>query len=359
MLVAASRRRRSISSATWLAERAEAERELQVAVLLLGDDLERIGAELPLQALEVGAEYRAQHDLERELAHIVGEIDRLAARRLRGPALGEFLVDLVNQAAEPVDDAPVKDGLHHAPLAPPEVPLAGHDAVAEQDLDPVHALALGVVAMIRQQHVLDVVGMIDDVVVHAARRARTRDRHRRSARSTRAASSTIHRSRRGRSPRRAREEGRWSACALIVSQWPPRTVLRLAPRTGLPDNECRAEKTRRRPSQHPLRATNALGPAPDARTSAALQNDRAHGARPGARGVELVPSRARGRRREHRRGARARAVLHPGVLAPASALLRQAAARARACGREIGVPDQPLRRWRARRHDGAQARRAR
>ncbi len=47
-------------------------------------------------------------------------------------------------------------------------PFAGHDAVAEQDLDPIHALALGVIAVIRQQHPLDVVGMIDDVVVHAA-----------------------------------------------------------------------------------------------------------------------------------------------------------------------------------------------
>jgi hypothetical protein len=85
-----------------------------------------------------------------------------------GPALGEFLVDLADQAAELIDDAAVKGGLHHAPLPAPEIALAGHDAVAEQDLDPIHALALGVVAMVRQQHPLDVVGVVDDVVVDAA-----------------------------------------------------------------------------------------------------------------------------------------------------------------------------------------------
>ncbi len=205
-----------------LAERAEAERELQVPVLFLGDDLERIGAQLPLQALEIGAEYRAQHDLEGEFARIVGEVDRLAARRLRGPSLGEFLVHFVNQAAEPVDHAPVKTRLHHAPLAPPEVALAGHDAVAEQDLDPIHALALGVIAMIRQQHVLDVVGMIDDVVVHAARRsehaidiAEAREilaqlRQRFVAPAEVEALGRPGRKGRGLHPR-------------IVSQWPPRT----------------------------------------------------------------------------------------------------------------------------------------
>jgi len=62
----------------------------------------------------------------------------------------------------------MKRGLHHAPLLTPEITLAGHDAVAEQDLDAIHAFALGVVAMVRQQHPLDVVGVVDDVVVNAS-----------------------------------------------------------------------------------------------------------------------------------------------------------------------------------------------
>ncbi len=62
----------------------------------------------------------------------------------------------------------MKGGLHHAPLPAPERAFAGHDAVAEQDLDPIHALALGVVAVIGQKHALDVIGMIDDIVEYAA-----------------------------------------------------------------------------------------------------------------------------------------------------------------------------------------------
>ena len=59
MLLGVSRRRRSISSRDQLGERAEAKREFQVAILFLGDHLEGIGAQLPLEALEIAAEDRA------------------------------------------------------------------------------------------------------------------------------------------------------------------------------------------------------------------------------------------------------------------------------------------------------------
>src|SRR5258707_14591171 len=62
----------------------------------------------------------------------------------------------------------MKRGLHHAPLLTPEITLAGHDAVAEQDLDAIHSFALGVIAMVRQQYPLDVVGVVDDVVINAS-----------------------------------------------------------------------------------------------------------------------------------------------------------------------------------------------
>ena len=74
----------------------------------------------------------------------------------------------VDQTSELVDDPAVKRRLHHASLAAPKVAFAGHDAVAEQDLDAIHALALGVVAMVGQEHALDVVGVVDDIVVDAA-----------------------------------------------------------------------------------------------------------------------------------------------------------------------------------------------
>ncbi len=151
-----------------LGQRAKAKREFQIAVLLLGDDFEGICAELPFQALEIAAEYRAQDDFQGQFAGIVAQIDRLGARRLRRPARRKLVVDAVYQGAELIDDAAVKGGLHHAPLPAPKIPFAGHDAVAQQDLDAIHALTLGVVAMIRQQHPLDVVGMVDDVVIHSS-----------------------------------------------------------------------------------------------------------------------------------------------------------------------------------------------
>ena len=76
---------------------------------------------------------------------------------------------VLNPATEAViGHAPVEGGLQHAPLPAPKSPFAGHDAVAKQDLDAINALALGVIAVIRQQHPFDVVGMIDDIVEHAA-----------------------------------------------------------------------------------------------------------------------------------------------------------------------------------------------
>ena len=62
----------------------------------------------------------------------------------------------------------MKGRLHHAPLPAPERAFAGHDAISQQDLDPIDALALGVVAMIGQQYALDVIGMIDDVTEYSA-----------------------------------------------------------------------------------------------------------------------------------------------------------------------------------------------
>jgi len=64
------------------------------------------------------------------------------ARRMCGPAVGKSLVDLVNEAAEAGEHAAMEVGLHHAPLAAPKIALAGHDAIAEQDPDPVHAWPL-------------------------------------------------------------------------------------------------------------------------------------------------------------------------------------------------------------------------
>ena len=89
-------------------ELAESVRELEVARRFLGDDVERVAAELLRQAFEVGAENRQQHDLERELAHVVGDVDELAARGLRLPFGDEALVAGVDELREFGDDAAVE-----------------------------------------------------------------------------------------------------------------------------------------------------------------------------------------------------------------------------------------------------------
>ena len=58
--------------------------------------------ELRCEPLEVAAEDRAQHDFERELAHVVGDVDGLAARGLRFPARDEPLVGLVDHSRNSV-----------------------------------------------------------------------------------------------------------------------------------------------------------------------------------------------------------------------------------------------------------------
>jgi hypothetical protein len=63
----------------------------------------------------------------------------------------------------------VEHRLHHVALPFPQLALARHDAVAEQDLDPVEPRTLRVVLVVRDQYALHVVGMIDDPHLGAAR----------------------------------------------------------------------------------------------------------------------------------------------------------------------------------------------
>jgi hypothetical protein len=64
----------------------------------------------------------------------------------------------------------VEHGLHHVALALPEIALARHDSVAKQYLYAVEPDALGVVAMVSDEHALYVIRMIDDVRVRPAPR---------------------------------------------------------------------------------------------------------------------------------------------------------------------------------------------
>jgi len=109
---------------------------------LLGHDRKRIAAGLCAQSLQIAAKNRAQHDVERQCAHVIGDIDALAALGLRFPACDEAIIRIVNDTRELRDDATVEHRLHHVALAAPEIALARHDAVAKQDLDPIEPTPL-------------------------------------------------------------------------------------------------------------------------------------------------------------------------------------------------------------------------
>ncbi len=65
----------------------------------------------------------------------------------------------------------MKHRLHHVALPAPEFAFAGHDAVTEQDLDAVEADALGVVAVVGDQHAFHIVRVIDHIdIAFACRR---------------------------------------------------------------------------------------------------------------------------------------------------------------------------------------------
>jgi hypothetical protein len=127
-----------------------------------GDDVEGIAAHFFCQPFEVGAENRQQYDFECELAHVIGDIDQLTARRLSFPFRNEALIGRIDEFREFGDDAAMERRLHHVALALPQIAFARHDAEAEQDLHAIEPRPLGVVAVVRDQHPLDIVGMIDD-----------------------------------------------------------------------------------------------------------------------------------------------------------------------------------------------------
>ena len=140
---------------------AELEREAQVARRLLGEHRERVLAGIPHHQVEVVAEDRAQDDPERHLAHVVGDVDRLAALALVLPGRQQPVVRACDDPVELREDAAVKRRLHHAALALPELTLAHYDAVAQQDLDAVEPDAFRVVAVIRDQDAAHVVRMVE------------------------------------------------------------------------------------------------------------------------------------------------------------------------------------------------------
>src|SRR6266446_3769609 len=129
---------------------------------------------------------------------------------------------------------------------------------------------------------------------------------------------------------------------------------RLAEPSGVLDNARRGRKTRWRPSQYHLRTADPLRQAADPRPLVPVQDSRARGRVPAAIGVALVAHHTSHGCGAHCRGARARALVHTGLLAPTHAFLRETAA-ARAPRRiETGLLDLAVGRRGDRRDDRAE-----
>ena len=111
----------------------------------------------------VFAEQAFQYQFEREVAHLLGDVERTAGLGDFAPCLPSLLgaVDhLVDQAMNVLAG---KRRLDHPPRAPPGVTVADDQAVAEQHLDALKARTLLVLAMPAHQQAADFVGIVDEI----------------------------------------------------------------------------------------------------------------------------------------------------------------------------------------------------
>ena len=136
------------------------------------DDGEGVVAAHPrFQPSEVLAEDGTQDDVERQCAHLGGDIEGFARMDCRVPTNLGVIQSSVDDGGVLLHHLAMEGRLNHAALALPEVALAHHDAVAEQDFYPVQPDTLGVIAVIGDQQTLDIVRMVaDPSVTLAARR---------------------------------------------------------------------------------------------------------------------------------------------------------------------------------------------
>ena len=137
----------------------------QVAPRLAGQQVEGVRALGRDQAVEIGAEQGAQHDAEGHLAEFAGQVDRLAAVGVASPAFDQFPIEPLHDTGEAADHLAVEGRLHHAALPRPRLPVVDDQPVAEQHAHPFQTDPLDVVAAVGQQHVADVVRVVDHQAV--------------------------------------------------------------------------------------------------------------------------------------------------------------------------------------------------
>ena len=112
---------------------------------------------------QIDAEQGLADDAQRHPRGVRHEVDRRAAGRGGLPVLQHARAGVAHGRRQALDALAMEGRLRQAALPPPEVALAGEEAVADQRLDPSDEAALPVVAVVVLQHVLDVVGVVQQV----------------------------------------------------------------------------------------------------------------------------------------------------------------------------------------------------
>lgn len=134
-------------------------------------------ADHPGLFVQSAREQGSPDDVERERLHLVRRVDRASRDEVVLPPVEAFLGGLDHDPGEVLEVVRVERRLGHPAVALPAFPLAGQQALAQQELQDVVGVWTPVVAVVGLQHLLDPVGVGDehDVPVPPSRRDREVD----------------------------------------------------------------------------------------------------------------------------------------------------------------------------------------
>jgi hypothetical protein len=148
------------------------------------DRVQRLGqrlADLGRLSLHVGIEQRLAHDGQGQAHHFLRHVHRRAISQ-RLPALSRLLGVAGHHLAVGGHALAVKRRLHQAALAQVQLALAGQQAIAQQPARHLQGAALDEAAMMRHQHILDQLRMVDQIEVQPPGLHMGRCRHRQPSR---------------------------------------------------------------------------------------------------------------------------------------------------------------------------------
>ena len=112
---------------------------------------------LRLVGFDVGVEQGSAHNREGQAGHLVMHVDGLAV----SPPLSRSFGLLHHDLTVGLDPMVMEDRLDQPPLAPVNVSLAGEEVLPNDALGRLHGRPLHEGLMARNEHVTDVVGMVE------------------------------------------------------------------------------------------------------------------------------------------------------------------------------------------------------